>query len=64
MENIPYPGHKSFLEGWEQVEDEPRAGRPSTSETDYSVEKVRSNRRLTLRMISSELSLNRFTVVS
>ena len=26
--------HKSFLEGREQVEDEPRAGRPSTSKTD------------------------------
>jgi hypothetical protein len=47
MENIPYPGHKSFLEGREQVEDEPL---------------VRSDRRLTLRMISSELNLNRFTV--
>ena len=36
VENIPYPGHKcsdgtSLLEGREQVEDEPRAGRPSTS---------------------------------
>ena len=26
--------HKSFLEGREQVEDEPNAGRPSTSKTD------------------------------
>ena len=34
--------HKSFLEGQEQVEDEPRAGRPSTSKTDDSVERVRS----------------------
>ena len=58
--------HKSFLEGQEQVEDEPRAGRPSTSKTDDNVERVRSlvrsDRRLTLRMISSELILNRFTV--
>lgn len=58
--------HKSFLEGREQVEDEPRAGRPSTSKTDDNVERVRSlvrsDRRLTLRMISSELNLNRFTV--
>jgi len=47
------------------VEDEPLAGRPSTSKTD-NVERVRSlvreDRRLTLRMISSELNLNRFTV--
>jgi len=58
--------HKSFLEGREQVEDEPRAGRPSTSKTDNNVERVRSlvksDRQLILRMISSELYLNRFTV--
>ena len=55
-----------FLEGREQVEDEPRAGRPSTSKMDDNVERVRSlvssDRRLTLRMIISELNLNRFTV--
>ena len=49
--------HKSFLEGREQVEDEPCAGRPSTSKTDDKVETlrslVRSDLRLTLRMISS-----------
>jgi len=48
------------------VEDEPRVGRPSTSKTDDNVEKarslVRSDRRLTLRIISSELNLNRFAV--
>jgi len=48
------------------VEDEPRAGRPSTSKTDDNVERVRSfvrsDRQLTLRIISSELNLNRFTV--
>ena len=58
--------HKSFLEGRDQVEEEPRAGRPSTSQTKDSVERlrslVRSVRRLTLRMISSELNLNPFTV--
>ena len=59
--------HKSFLEGQEQMEDEPRAGRTSTSKTDDNVEErvrslVRSDRRLTLRMITSELNLNRFTV--
>jgi len=61
-----FRGHKSFLEGQEQVEDEPLAGRPSTSKTDDNVERVRSfvrsYRRLTLRMISSELNLNWFTV--
>jgi len=34
--------HKSILEGQEQVDDEPRAGRTSTSKTDENVEKVRS----------------------
>jgi len=58
--------HKSFLGCREQVENEPRAGRPSTSKTYDNVERVRfllrSDRRWTLRMISSELNLNRFTV--
>ena len=48
------------------MEDEPRTGRPSTSKTEENVERmrnlVRSDRRLTLRMISSELNLNGFTV--
>ena len=48
------------------MEDEPRAGRTSTSKTDDNVERVRSlvrsDRRLTLRMINNELNLNRCTV--
>ena len=48
------------------MEDEPSAIRPSTSKTEDNVERVRSlvrsDRRLTLRMFSSELNLNRFTV--
>ena len=71
MENIPYTGYKcsddtSFLEGREQVENEHRAGKPSTSKMDDNVERVRSlvrsDRRLSLRMISNELNLNWFTV--
>ena len=34
--------HKSFLEGREEVEDESRVGRPSSSKTDDNVESVRS----------------------
>ena len=59
-----YGWYKSFLEGREQVEDEPRAGRPSNSKTDNAERVkslVRSDRRMTLRIISSELNLNRFT---
>ena len=59
MENILYPGHKCS-------DGKPLAGRPSISKTDDSVERVRSlvrsDRRLTLRMMSSELNLNRFSV--
>ena len=51
--------HKLFLEGRENVEDEPRSGRPSTSKTDENVERVRalvgSDRRLTIRMMSEQL---------
>jgi len=34
--------HKSFLEGRDQVEDEPCAGRPSTSKMDNNAERERS----------------------
>ena len=37
--------HKSFLEGREQMEDEPRAGRTLTSKTDDNVERVMSGDR-------------------
>ena len=43
--------HKPFLEGREQVEDEPHAGRPSTSKTDDNVERVRSLVRSDRRMM-------------
>jgi len=58
--------HKSFLEGRERVEDEDRLGRPLTSKTEENIERVntllRSDRRLTLRMLSEQSNLNRFTV--
>ena len=48
--------HKRFREGREDVEDDPRSGRPITSRTNENVkrvrEKVRSDRRLTVRMIA------------
>jgi len=54
---------KSFLDGRESVEDEPRSGRPCASKTDENVTKVRdlvrSDRRLTVGMISSVLNLNK-----
>ncbi|KAK4880280.1 hypothetical protein RN001_008426 [Aquatica leii] len=58
--------HKAFLEGRENVEDEQRSERLTTSKTDKNIEclrtLVRSDRHLTLRMLSEQLNLNRFTV--
>ena len=54
--------HGRFKEGKEQVEDDHRSGRPSTSRADENVERVRqtvrSNRRLTVRMTAGELGMN------
>ena len=54
--------YKAFSEGRESIKDKPRSERPSTSKTDNNVEivraLVRSERRLTVRMIASELNLN------
>ena len=42
--------HKRFKEGWEEVEDDPRSGRPSTSRTVNNIEcvkqKVHTDRQL------------------
>ena len=58
--------YKAFSEGRESFKDEPRSGRPSTSKSDNNVEivraLVRSDRRLTVQMIASELNLNHTTV--
>ena len=54
--------HRRFKEGREEVEDDHWSGRPSTSRTDENIErgrqKVRSDRRLTVRMITDELGMN------
>jgi len=58
--------HKAFLDGRECVEDDPRSGRPCTSKTEENMTKmrdlVRSDRRLTVRMISCVLNFNCQTV--
>ena len=58
--------HKRFKEGREDVEDDPRGGRPSTSRNETNVElvkkMVRGDRLLTVRPISDELGLNRNSV--
>ena len=54
--------HRRFKEGREEVEDDHWSGRPSTGRTDENVErvrqKVRSDRRLTVRIIADELGIN------
>ena len=54
--------HRRFKEGREEVEDNHRSRRPSTSRTDENVERVRqkvwSDCRLTVRMIADELGMN------
>ena len=54
--------HRRLKEGREEVEDDHRSGRPSTSRTDENADrvrlKVRSDRRLTARMIADELGMN------
>lgn len=58
--------HKQFENGRESVEDEARAGRPVQVRTDANAQRVRTlireDRRLTVRMLSSELGMNRETV--
>ncbi|GFV76466.1 protein GVQW3 [Trichonephila clavipes] len=57
---------KAFLEGRESIEDEPHSERPSVSKTAENVVRVRdivrSDRRLAVRMIGEELSLNHTTI--
>lgn len=58
--------HKKFKEGRESVEDEERAGRPVAVRTDENALRVRAlireDRRLTVRMLASEVGINRETV--
>ena len=55
--------HKRFEKGREEVEDNYKTRRPSTTRTGENITRVkqlvRSDRMLTVRMISDELSLNR-----
>ena len=55
--------HKRFEKGCEEVENDPKTGQPSTTRTDENITRVKqlvqSDCRLTVQMISDELSLNR-----
>ena len=58
--------HKAFKEGRENVDDDPRSGRPISSTKDQNVEVVRAviekDRRLSVRMIAEETSLDKNAV--
>ncbi|KAJ8956624.1 hypothetical protein NQ318_013977 [Aromia moschata] len=58
--------HKAFAEGREDVNDEKRAGRPSTSSSDDNVKRVRdllnTDRRLSVRLISETLDITKTIV--
>jgi len=58
--------HKAFKEGRENVEDDPRSGRPISSTNDENVEVVRAvmvkDRRLSVRMIAEETGLDKCAV--
>ena len=55
--------HKAFKEGRENVEDDPRSGKPISSTNDQNVEVVRAvmakNRRLSVRMIAEHVHMRK-----
>ncbi|UYV60871.1 hypothetical protein LAZ67_1002648 [Cordylochernes scorpioides] len=60
--NNVYRWYKMFSEGREDVNDEERAGRPSTSTTDEKINEVEkmilANRRITVREVAEELNIS------
>ena len=58
--------HKQFVEDREDVEDDPKSGRPCTSTTDTNIQKVRqlvhSDHHLTIRVIANEVEMDRETI--
>jgi len=54
-----------FKEGREEIGDDQRPGRPSTSKTDGNIEKVgeivRQNRRLSIRAVAELISIDKET---
>ena len=55
--------HKRFASGRDDVEDDPKYGRPTTSRNEENIQKVkklvRSDRRMTVRMLAEELGMGR-----
>lgn len=61
-----YEWHKRFREGRDAVDDDDRSGRPSTSKTDDTVQKVRQrldqDRRMSVRMLAEEIGVPKSVV--
>jgi len=61
--SMVFKWHRAFKEGRENVEDDPRSGRPVSSTNDQNVEVVRAvmskDRRLSVRMIVEERGLDK-----
>ncbi|XP_018365426.1 PREDICTED: putative uncharacterized protein FLJ37770 [Trachymyrmex cornetzi] len=57
-----YRWYKMFSEGLEDVNDEERAGHPSTSTTDENIDEVKkivlANRRITVREVAEDLNIS------
>ena len=57
-----YEWYKRFQDGREDVEDDERPGRPSTSTTDENVEKVKAmvmnDRRITIREVADDVCIS------
>ena len=55
-----------FCDGWEDIEDDPRSGRPTECRNDNNVEKISElllqNRHLSLRMLADEVNIRKDTV--
>ena len=64
--SMVFKWHKAFKEGRENVEDDPRSGRPILSTNDQNVVVVRAvmakDRRLSIRMTAEKTGLNKNAV--
>jgi len=65
--SMDFKWHKVFKEGRENVEDDPRSGRPISSTNDQNVEVVRAvmvkDRRLSVRMTVEETGLKKMQFI-